>query len=198
MQRRVVARRSTEGCGAHLLEVAHHRRPLPVDQHRHQQDQREALAAPEAEGENRAEQQRSHPGGVPAHRGLDQEGRRQGRAVGGDAVAQETLLRRAARRRRRSPPGWPARSSRSRRARCRPRGRPRRSARATPTRDHGELETPAAALGDRVGDHPAGQEQRRRPGSPGESRRRTGSPASGVPAEPRAPRRAPPPRRGRR
>ena len=158
-ERRVVAR-AHRWLRAHLLEVPHHRRPLPVDQHRDEQDQGEALAAPEPEGEDRPEQQRSHPGGVPAHRGLNQEGRRQGGAVGGDPVTEEALLRR-----QRDEDG-----DRHQDGRLIAReveglvaalGERRRDQHGDADGDHGELEAPAAALRDRVGDHPAGQEQGR-------------------------------------
>src|SRR5207248_8404515 len=83
--------RRDRGLGAHLLQVANHRRPLPVDQHRDQQHEREALPPPEPEREYGSEQQRSHPRDVPAHRAVDEESPGERDAVRGDPIAEQAL-----------------------------------------------------------------------------------------------------------
>ena len=156
-QRRVVARVHRR-LRTHLLEVPHHRRPLPVDQDRHQEDEREALPTPESEGEDGSEQQGPHARRIASHRALDKEGSRQRRAVGGDPVAEQALL-------------WRQRHEdcdRDENRRLEAReverlgsafGEGSGDQQRHPDGDHRELEALAAALRDRVGDHAAGEEE---------------------------------------
>jgi hypothetical protein len=119
-----------------------------------------ALAPEEAERQDRAEQQRSQPRSVAAHRALDQERAGERSAVNRHSVAEQALL------------GWQRHEDsdchQDRRleageverlgAALREGGRDQQR---HPHRHYGELQTLPAALRDRIGDHAAGQEQRR-------------------------------------